>query len=68
MLQPKCVASGSSTVCPIADSYSRSSTFCGLGRNSGGSQRSSAATHHSANRITIVTIEISVLLPSPGVE
>src|SRR3982074_3123144 len=66
--QPKCVASGASVSCPRADSHNRSKTVSGVGRKSGGIHPRWLAIHHSAAIATMVTTEITVLEPSPGVE
>src|SRR6478672_8385574 len=66
--QPKCSASGASVSWPAADSYSRSNTTSGVGRNSGGTQRRWLASHHNASSTTTVIVLISVEDPSPGVE
>src|SRR5258706_16362079 len=65
--QPKCSASGASVSLPNADSYKRSNTVSGVGRNSGGSQRKWLASHHSATMATMVNTLIALADPSPSV-
>src|SRR5437660_12779147 len=64
--QPKCSASGASVSLPRADSYKRANTVSGVGRNSGGSQRTWLASHHIATMTNIVSTLLGVLRPPPS--